>query len=133
MRNKKLFASFLIGMLLVSVAAAVEAQAATAPGHTGGQSNTQTKRTNKNKKGREVKRSNVKKVALDAKKVTKDTGKKVGNGGEKAGKGIAKGSKNVAKATTDGASDASKATVKGVKKTGNATEKAAKKVGRVFK
>jgi hypothetical protein len=132
MRNRMLIASFMIGML-VTAAAAVEAQAATAPERVREGSSNQTSRTNKNKPRREVKKSNVKKVALDAKKDTKDTGKKVGNGAETAGKGVAKGSEEVANATADGARVASRATVKGAKKTGNATVKAGKKIGRVFK
>jgi len=126
MKRKKLFATFMIGMLLV--AATVSIEAATATRQTYEQSNTQANGINKSRK-----QGKVKKSAHDVGRATNDTGKGIANGGEKVGEGVAKGSRTAANATVVGAKDASKATGKGAKKTGNATAKAGKKIGRVFK
>ena len=128
MKRKKLFATFMIGMLLVAATVSIEAHAATATRQTYEQSNTQGNGINKSRK-----QGKVKKSAHDVGRATKDTGKGIANGGEKAGEGVAKGSRSAAKATVVGAKDASKATGKGAKKTGKATAKAGKKIGRVFK
>jgi len=128
MKRKKLFATFMIGMLLVATTVSIETHAATATRQTYEQSNTQANGINKSRK-----QGKVKKTAQDVGRGTKDTGKGIAGGGEKAGEGVAKGSETAAKATVGGAKNVSKATGKGAKKTGKATAKAGKKVGRVFK
>ena len=128
MKSKILFASFMIGMLLIAPTVSIEAQTATTTGQQYKRSNTRANRIHKSRK-----QGKVKTAAQDVGRGTKDTGKGIANGGEKVGEGVAKGSRTAADATADGARDVSKATATGVKKTGKATAKAGKKIGRVFK
>ena len=127
MKSKMLFATAMVGMLLVGAMGSVEAQAATVRYQTHKQSNSHGNATSKRKGGK------VKKAVGDVGTGTKDTGKGIVKGGENAGDKVAQGSETAAKATAGGVKDASKATAKGAKKTGKATANGAKKVGSVFK